>query len=739
MDLSQVTYIGKTDFRNQLTQFGIRAKDRFRHMYIIGKSGTGKTTLIENMLVQDIYNGNGVAFIDPHGESADKLLRYIPSSRINDVIYFNPGDSEFPVAFNPMEIGDNASASERSLITDGLMTVFKKIWPDAFSGRMEYILNNTMLALLENPEPSLLGINRMLTDKEYRKKMIAGVTDPTVRNAWDELMKWDDKRWSEAIGALVNKIGQFTTNPVVRNIIGQAKSTFSFRQVMDEKKILIMNMSKGLIGDQSAALLGAMLITKIYLAGMSRANMTSEELERAAPLYFYVDEFQNFANDSFANILSEARKYKLALIVANQYIAQMEETIRDAVFGNMGTTVTFRVGPLDAEFIERVYTPVFNAQDLQNIAFGQIFLTLLIDGLSSKPFSALTLLPIQPKEEPQKDLVIETSRKQFARPREQVEEKIMAWFIQQRDKADNAAKGIKPSESPKDPAISGTGTARNFIAPTVPHTTPKIIIPQTANSDRSVVKTPEKQTRPASITSQKPVISLPQKPVQKPNSQVNQKPKPIPVVSNTEKAFQTKAVLDTGIVSSLDNLFGSETDEKPSKKIFTSTPESSRDVPQKSAQKPPLEKSTVTEKVFTPPVKNLPQKPLNKAAKADTKSSLGDVLKRVAVMQKSLAEERKSKDIKRVDELQGLLGKYKAIKNIPDVPEKQSVQQHTVHTSPAPTPVVAPKLLTSHERLHSIFASSELVRGSDDLPVQSSVHKPKEVPEDVLQSIFQNV
>ena len=431
-NLSQITYLGKTDFRNSMTKFGIRAKDRFRHTYIIGKSGTGKTTLLENMIVQDIYNGNGLMFIDPHGESADKLLRYIPSSRINDVIYFFPGDSEFPIAFNPMEISEGASASERSLIADGLMTVFKKIWPDAFSGRMEYILNNTMLALLEYPEPSLLSVNRMLTDKDFRKKVIACVTDPTVRNAWDELSKWDDKRWSEAIGALVNKIGQFTTNPIARNIIGQSKSTFNFRQAMDTKKIIIVNLSKGLIGEESAKLIGALLITKIYLSAMSRANLSPEELSLVPPLYFYVDEFQNFANDSFANILSEARKYKLALTVANQFVAQMEESIRDAVFGNMGTIMSFRVGPFDAEFLERVFTPVFTGSDLQNIGFGQMFLTLLIDGMSSRPFSAATLPPIQPVEPPQREAVIAASRAQYAKPREEVEAKIMNWFNEQR-------------------------------------------------------------------------------------------------------------------------------------------------------------------------------------------------------------------------------------------------------------------------------------------------------------------
>jgi hypothetical protein len=454
-NLSEITYLGKTDFRNGMTKFGIRAKDRFRHMYIIGKSGTGKTTLLENMIVQDIYNGNGIAFLDPHGESADKILRYIPSNRINDVIYFSPSDSEFPVAFNPMEISDDATASERSLIADGLMTVFKKIWPDAFSGRMEYILNNTMLALLEYPEPSLLSVNRMLTDKDFRKKVIACVTDPTVRNAWDELSKWDDKRWSEAIGALVNKIGQFTTNPIARNIIGQAKSTFNFRDAMDQRKIIIINLSKGLIGEESAKLIGALIITKIYLASMSRANLTPEQLLLVPPLYFYVDEFQNFANDSFANILSEARKYKLALTVANQFVAQMEESIRDAVFGNMGTIISFRVGPFDAEFLERVFTPVFTGEDLQNVGFGQIFLTLLIDGMSSRPFSAATLAPIQPSEPPQREAVIEASRSQYARNRADVEEKIMGWFNEQR-------RVIKKDDAQK-PAPLGGGT--QFIVP----------------------------------------------------------------------------------------------------------------------------------------------------------------------------------------------------------------------------------------------------------------------------------
>lgn len=420
-----ITYIGKVDHRNKMTKFGIKPTDRTKHMYIIGKTGTGKSTFLENMIVQDIQNGHGLAFIDPHGGSAKKLLDYIPEWRVNDVIYLDPSDLEFPIAFNPLE---DPGPEKRHLVADGLMSVFKKIWPEAFSGRMEYILNTTMMSLLEFPDSTILSINRMLTDKDFRKRVVANVTDSAVKNAWDELMKWDDKRWSEAVAALINKVGQFSTNPIIRNIIGQPKSTFDFRKAMDERKIIIINLSKGMIGEQNAPLLGAMLITKIYLAAMSRADLPSHVIEKVPPFYFYVDEFQNFANESFASILSEARKYKLCLTIANQFIAQMEETIRDAVFGNMGTTVAFRVGTLDAEFMEKVFMPVFTQDDLQNIAFRQFYLTLQIDGMGSKPFSAFSLDMIPQLQTSMREQVIAASRKNFARTKEEVEAAVKEFF-----------------------------------------------------------------------------------------------------------------------------------------------------------------------------------------------------------------------------------------------------------------------------------------------------------------------
>ncbi len=420
-----INYFAQTDFRGRKTPFGIKSEDRARHMYVIGKTGMGKSTMLENLAIQDIKNGEGLGFIDPHGQAAEKLLEYVPEERMDDVMYFAPFDLDWPVAFNIME---DVGKDKRHLVANGLMATFKKIWPDVWSPRMEYILGNTILALLEYPNSTLLGVNRMLSDKKYREKVVDNISDPTVKSFWtDEFAKYNERYMQEAGDAIKNKIGQFSGNPLIRNIIGQPKSTFDIREMMDEKKILIMNLSKGRVGEQNASLLGGMLVTKIYLAAMSRAEASEAELRNLPFFYLYVDEFQSFVNESFTDILSEARKYKLSLTIAHQYVEQMPEEVRSAVFGNIGTIVSFRVGPLDAELLEKIFMPDFTQEDIVNLGFAQIYLTLMVDGVGSPPFSAVTLPPIIGLEDPRKEELLEQSRRSFARPREQVEKEIIAW------------------------------------------------------------------------------------------------------------------------------------------------------------------------------------------------------------------------------------------------------------------------------------------------------------------------
>jgi len=423
----RVTYFAATDNRGRRTPFGIKQKDRSKHMYIIGKTGMGKSTLIENLVIQDLRNGEGLALIDPHGATADKILSYIPPERVNDVVYVAPFDLEHPIAFNVME---DVGYDKRHLVVSGLMATFKKIWVDAWSARMEYILSNTLLALLEYPDATLLGVNRMYTDKGYRKKVVDNIKDPVVKDFWvKEFAGYTDRFTQEATPAIQNKVGQFISNPLIRNIIGQPKSSFDIRKLMDEKKILIVNLSKGQVGETNMRLLGSMITTRIFLAAMSRADLSEGDIKKLPNFYFYVDEFQNFANDTFADILSEARKYKLNLVIANQYIKQLEAddntTVKDAVFGNVGTTVAFRVGPFDAEQLETIFLPEFTKEDLVNLGFAQIYLSLMIDGVGSRPFSAVTIPPIEPPARTFREEVIASSRKQFAGVRARIEEALI--------------------------------------------------------------------------------------------------------------------------------------------------------------------------------------------------------------------------------------------------------------------------------------------------------------------------
>ncbi len=352
---------------------------------------------------------------------------------------------DYPISFNVME---DVGPDKRHLVANGLMSAFKKIWVDAWSARMEYILNNIILALLEFPGSTLLGVNRMLSDKDYRKKVVANVSDVSVKAFWvDEFEKYGERYMQEAGAAIQNKIGQFISNPLVRNLIGQPKSTFDLRKMMDERKIILVNLSKGRVGEANASLLGSMLITKIYLAAMSRADVSEATLHKLPNFYLYVDEFQSFANESFADILSEARKYKLNLTIAHQYIEQMSDEVRSAVFGNVGTMIAFRVGATDAEVFEKEFAPVFTGEDLVNLGFAQVYLKLMIDGVSSTPFSATTIGPIARPDIMFKDQIIESSRTQFARPRRVVEEEIMEWHkpVQSSSNGSGSGKGERGS------------------------------------------------------------------------------------------------------------------------------------------------------------------------------------------------------------------------------------------------------------------------------------------------------
>ncbi len=417
---NDIIFYAETNFRGQRKRFGVKRGDRRRHVYIIGKTGMGKSTVLENMTIQDIQAGRGVAVVDPHGEYAEKVLDFVPAERVKDVIYFNPADTDFPLAFNIMEkVGED----QRHFISSGLLGVFKKIFgPDVWSARMEYLLANAILALLEIPGSTLLSVNRMFGEKDFRKQIVSRLTDPVIKGFWEnEFAKYPEQYMREAVAAIQNKIGQFSGNPLIRNVVGQPETSFDIRRIMDEQKILIINLAKGRIGEENSRLLGAMMVTKLYLTAMSRVDIL--ELERK-DFYLYVDEFQNFATESFANILSEARKYRLNLTVAHQYVFQMEEMVQHAIFGNVGTMIVFRVGAEDAELLEKEFMPEFTAQDLVNLGFKQIYTKLMIDGITSRPFSAETLAPFPRPAESFREAIIRASRERYGTPRAQVEEKI---------------------------------------------------------------------------------------------------------------------------------------------------------------------------------------------------------------------------------------------------------------------------------------------------------------------------
>jgi hypothetical protein len=411
-----VSAFGLTNFRGINQQFGMHRSDRGRHVYIIGQTGTGKSGMLELFALSDVFHQEGYAIIDPHGDFAINNLRFIPPSRVGDVVYFNPADTAYPIGFNPMEV---INPTMKNNISSEVIGVLKRMFGESWGPRLEYILRYTILALLDYPDTTLLDITRMLTDKKFRKDVVEHCQDSVVRQFWNvEFASWNDKFMSEAVAPVLNKVGAFVANPIIRNIIGQPKSSFSIREIMDSGKILVVNLSKGLIGEDNAAILGSFLVTKIQLAAMSRSDIPNVEDRR--PFYLYVDEFQNFATDSFATILSEARKYGLNLTVANQYVSQMDPTVRDAVFGNVGSMMSFRISPDDAPLLSKQFAPQFLPEDLLQMHNRHFVTSMVIKGEKAPAFSAttLTLPPVQTDFSPQ---IIENTRRNFARPRQEVE------------------------------------------------------------------------------------------------------------------------------------------------------------------------------------------------------------------------------------------------------------------------------------------------------------------------------
>jgi len=417
---SNITPIGVTNWHNEHKLFGIKDQDRLGHIYVIGKTGTGKSTLLENMAISDIRRGNGLCVIDPHGDIATNILNYIPADRVEDVIYFSPIDAEFPIAFNPLR---GIHPNHHHLVASGLISTFKKIWADSWGPRMEYILRFALLTLLENRKCSLLDIQPLLTDQAFRNEILSRSISPYILSFWhNEFDKYPPALKAEAIAPILNKTGLFLTSAPLRNIVGQKIRGFNMQDIMNEGKILIANLSKGELGEDVTAILGNMLVTSIQLAALYRARQP-EHTRR--PFYLYVDEMHSFVSLSFADILAEARKYRLSIFLSHQYIEQLHEKIRAAIFGNVGTLISFRIGAEDADFIEKEFRPVFNQYDLVNLPRYCMYLKLMIDGATSQPFSAETV-PLMKKTQNNKEEVIALSQKNYGTPRTRVEGDIFA-------------------------------------------------------------------------------------------------------------------------------------------------------------------------------------------------------------------------------------------------------------------------------------------------------------------------
>lgn len=497
---NEISAFGLTNFRGIHQQFGLWRYDRSRHVYIIGQTGAGKSGLLELFALSDIYHNHGYAIIDPHGDFAVNNLKFIPQNRIDDVVYFNPADTAFPLGFNPMEVID---PNMKNNISSEIIGVLKRMFGDSWGPRLEYILRYTILALLDHPNTTMLDITRMLTDKKFRKQVLDTCQDTVVLQFWNiEFASWNDKFMAEAVAPVLNKVGAFVANPIIRNIIGQPKSTFNIRQIMDEGKIFIVNLSKGLIGEDNAGILGAFLVTKIQLAAMSRSDIPNIEDRR--PFYLYVDEFQNFATESFATILSEARKYGLNLTVANQYISQMDENVRNAVFGNVGTTISFRVSADDSPILAKQFEPTFEPNDLLQMHNRDFVINMVIKGEKAPAFSAHTLnIPT-----PQADYfsyIVNNSRSRYSRNRSDIEQEIQQLIAprnepqpvqkpQQRPPQTSTSSSAATSAASQQPSLDTPAAGQGATHP-VTSTQPEPSSRAESSGDQEVVKSKRKRSR----------------------------------------------------------------------------------------------------------------------------------------------------------------------------------------------------------------------------------------------------
>lgn len=439
-----INFFARTEFKNKMSLFGIKkGQDRRRHMYILGKSGTGKTTLIANMAIADIHNGEGVAIVDPHGDLSEILLDYIPEDRINDVIYLDPSDKNQSFRLNPLHV---EKEEHKELVVSSILSIFTKIWANVWSARMEYLLRNALITLIERPNATLLDIPRLFTDTKFRNKYLESVSDPVVVDFWKkEYDRYSERFQSEAVSPILNKVGRFTTSPTIRNIVGHPQSTVDLDELINQGKILILNLAQGRIGEDNAALLGAMFITQIQIAAMNRVDISEEQRK---DFYLYVDEFQNFATVSFVKILSEARKFRLNLILANQYTAQLAEEIQKAIFGNAGTLCTFVVGADDANRLISELGDLYTQDDLVNLGRYQIISKLSIDGTISQPFPGYTL-PLPDSANKNRDKVIAATKQRYYKPISDIPLVTQAEQYQQNQTRSHQPKSSQPKHPPK--------------------------------------------------------------------------------------------------------------------------------------------------------------------------------------------------------------------------------------------------------------------------------------------------